>query len=328
MTDECPKPLPPWLARIDDWQRLRRVPGFVVAVFRKSGDDRGGPLAALIAHYAFFSLFPLLLVLVTVLGRVLADNPTLRQKVLDSALSQFPVIGDDVTSNIGSIESSGIALVIGVLTALWAGMGMGLGMQYAFDTVWAIPRRERSTAVTLRLRALAAVAILGLALVVGSGAAAAVATVGWFPAIGRFGVAIVAFVVVTVAVLGVFVVLTPSQPWSRLWRGAVVTAVGWAVLQVIGTWFVSRVVGRAGNTYGVFAVVIGLLVWLSMLARVLVIGAEVNAVICFRLWPRALLGPPRDARPTEADEAVYASKDSSLSSPLRSTSVRRMMRDR
>jgi membrane protein len=141
-------------------------------------------------------------------------------------------------------------------------------------------------------------------------------------------VAVVALAVVAAAILGVFVVLTPSQPWSRLWVGALVATVGWAVLQVVGAWFVGRVVTRAGDTYGVFAVVIGLLVWLSLLARALVIGAEVNAVLRFRLWPRALLGPPMDAEPTAADLAVYSSKDSSLSSPRRSTSVRRMMRDR
>ncbi|MGZ4682952.1 MAG: YihY/virulence factor BrkB family protein [Acidimicrobiales bacterium] len=322
------RPLPAPLARIDAWQRDRRVPSFVVAVARKSGDDRARPLAALIAHYAFFSIFPLLLVLVTLLGWVLSDDPSLRQRVLDSTVAQFPVIGDDLTGNIGAIQGSGVALAIGLLTALWAGMGMGLGMQYAFDTVWAVPRVERATAVAARVRALGAVAILGVALVVGSGATTFVAGVGAAPLLGRIGVGIIAVAAVAGAILGVFVVLTPSQPWSRLWIGALVSTVGWAALQVIGAWFVGRVVSRAGNTYGVFAVVIGLLVWLSLLARVLVVGAEVNAVLRFRLWPRALLGPPMDAEPTAADLAVYSSKDSSLSSPLRSTSVRRMMRER
>jgi membrane protein len=323
-----PRPLPRPLARLDAWQRSRRAPALVVAVARKSGDDRARPLAALIAHYAFFSVFPLLLVLVTVMGWLLADNPTLRQQVLDSTIAQFPVVGDELTTNIGSIEGNGLALLVGLLTALWASMGMGLGMQYAFDTVWAVPRVDRSTAVTARLRALGSVAILVVALVVSAGSAGLVAWVGAIPAIGQAAVVVIAFAVVAATLLGLFVVLTPSQPWSRLWIGALVTTAGWSVLQVAGAWFVDRVVSRAGNTYGVFAVVIGLLVWLSLLARVLVIGAEVNAVLRFHLWPRALLGPPMDAEPTAADLVVYSSKDSSLSSPLRSTSVRRMIRDR
>ena len=322
------KPLPRWLARVDAWQRTRTIPSFLVAVSRKSGDDRARPLAALIAHYAFFSIFPLLLVLVTVLGWVLADDPALRQQVIDSTVAQFPVIGGDLTGNVGSIEGSGLALVIGLVTALWAGIGMGLGLQYAFDTVWAVPRVERSTAVAARVRALGSVVILAVALVAGTSAAGFVGGVGGVPAIGRVGVIVVAVAVVAAAILGVYVVLTPSQPWSHLWVGALVATVGWALLQVVGAWFVARVVSKAGDTYGVFAVVIGLLVWLSLLARVLVIGAEVNAVLRFELWPRALLGPPMDAEPPEADLAVYSSKDSSLSSPRRSTSVRRMMRDR
>jgi membrane protein len=326
--DERRRPLPRPLARFDAWQRERTVPSLLVAVARKSGDDQARPLAAVIAHYAFFSLFPLLLVLVTVLGLVLEGNPSLREQVLDSTVSQFPVIGDDLTSNIGSIGGSGLALAFGLATALWAGIGMGLGMQYAFDTVWAVPRVERSTAVVARLRALGSVAILGTAVVVGSGAAGIVGGVRGVPILARVGVAVVAFVVAAAATLGLFVVLTPGQRWSSLWVGALVATVGWAVLQVVGAWFVSRVVSRAGNTYGVFAVVIGLLVWLSVLARVLVIGAEINAVLRYRLWPRALLGPPMDAEPTPADLAVYSSKDSSLSSSLRSTSVRRMMRER
>ncbi len=144
------KPLPRWLARIDAWQRTRAVPSFLVAVSRKSGDDRARPLSALIAHYAFFSIFPLLLVLVTVIGWVLSDHPALRQEVIDSTVAQFPVIGADLTGNVGAIEGSGIALAIGLVTALWAGIGMGLGLQYAFDTVWAVPRVERSTAVAAR----------------------------------------------------------------------------------------------------------------------------------------------------------------------------------
>ena len=121
------KPLPRWLARIDAWQRNRAVPSFLVAVSRKSGDDRARPLSALIAHYAFFSIFPLLLVLVTVIGWVLSDHPALRQEVIDSTVAQFPVIGADLTGNVGAIEGSGLALAIGLVTALWAGSAWASG---------------------------------------------------------------------------------------------------------------------------------------------------------------------------------------------------------
>ena len=81
------------LRDFDRWQRRHAAAAFPVAVVRKFLDDRASNLAALIAYYAFFSLFPLLLALVSALGFVLQDNPSLQEEVLDSALARIPVIG-------------------------------------------------------------------------------------------------------------------------------------------------------------------------------------------------------------------------------------------
>ena len=110
--------------RFDRFQQRNRVLALPFAVIRKFGDDQAGNLAALLAYYGFFSLFPLLLVLVTVLGFVLAGRPELQQKILDSALAQFPVIGDQIGRDIGSIRGSGLALAIGVVGTLWGGLGV------------------------------------------------------------------------------------------------------------------------------------------------------------------------------------------------------------
>src|SRR5207249_10216898 len=84
------------VGKLDAFQREHPWAGFPLAVVKKFGDDRGGYLAALIAYYGFFSLFPLLLVFVTGLFFVLAGNPALRGKIVNSALSQFPVIGQQI----------------------------------------------------------------------------------------------------------------------------------------------------------------------------------------------------------------------------------------
>jgi YihY family inner membrane protein len=296
---------PSALDRVDTWQRRHRVPGFVVGVLRKGSDDRSAALSGLVAHYAFFSLFPLLLVLVTVAGWALADRPDLRDRVLDSAVSQVPVIGSDLRANVGHIEGNGLTLVLGLATALWAGLGMGRGLQHAFDTVWSVATVERPLLLRARLRALAVVGILGGLLVLGSVAAGVVAGVGGASVGGRVGGAAITLALVAAAMVGVFHVLSPREPWSDLWPGALVTTACWAVLQVLGAWFVNRVVSRAGDTYGVFAVVIGLLVWLTLLARTLIVAAEVNVVRARRLWPRSLMGPPMGTDPTEADREAY-----------------------
>jgi membrane protein len=94
--------------------------GFVLAVVRKHLADRGSSLAALIAYYGFFSVFPLLLVFVSVLGFVLDDDPALREEVIDSALAQLPIVGAQLGDEVQPLTGSSVALLVGLAGALWA----------------------------------------------------------------------------------------------------------------------------------------------------------------------------------------------------------------
>ena len=128
-----------WLDRL---QRRSRAAGFVIAVIYKYVDDKGGYLAALITYYAFVSLFPLLLLLTTVLGVVLAGRPSLQEQVVHSALSQFPVIGDQLDQP-RRLSGGTVGIVVGIAGALYGGLGAGQAIQHAMDTVWAVPRNVR-----------------------------------------------------------------------------------------------------------------------------------------------------------------------------------------
>ena len=75
------------VASMDRWQRRHAVCGLPFAVLKKFGEDRASSLAALIAYYAFLSLFPLLLAFVSILGFVLDDTPSLRADVVDTVLA-------------------------------------------------------------------------------------------------------------------------------------------------------------------------------------------------------------------------------------------------
>lgn len=83
-------------SRLDGYQRRHPKAGFPIAVVYKYFDDQGGYLAALITYYGFLSLIPLLLLMSTILGFVLAGDPQAQHVVLNSALSQFPVIGQQL----------------------------------------------------------------------------------------------------------------------------------------------------------------------------------------------------------------------------------------
>ena len=82
--------------------------------------------------------------------------------------------------------------------------------------------------------------------------------------------------------------------------GATVGAVVWTLLQAFGGYYVGHELGGASDTYGTFAVVIGLLAWIFIGAQATLLAAEINVVKVRRLWPRALQPPL-----TEADERAF-----------------------
>src|SRR6266545_1787048 len=131
------------LRATDRFQQRHGVLGFPVAVIKKFGDDQAGKHAALLAYYGFLSLFPLLLVFVTVLGYAIANNPGLRQQLIDTVTTRFPGFGPQLQASITTIGGSGIGLVTGVLGTLWGGLGITQSAQDAMNAVWNIPRKDR-----------------------------------------------------------------------------------------------------------------------------------------------------------------------------------------
>jgi YihY family inner membrane protein len=287
------------IERLDRYQRAHGWLGFPLAVAKKFGEDQAGNLAALVAYYAFFSLFPLLMVFTAVLGFVLRNNPDLQRTILDSALAQFPVIGKQIQENKGTIQGSGLALVVGSLTALWAGMGVTNALQNAMNSIWDVPMKERPNFLIARLRGILMLVVLGL-LTVGAAILSGLGSVeGRFGGVlrvagilGGVGLNLVLFMLA-------FKILTKRKvSWGDVFPGAAVAALGWAGLQLVGSYYVSRQQAHAINTYGDFAFVIGLLVWLYLGAQLTLYAAEINVVRARRLWPRGLRPKPM----TEADE--------------------------
>ena len=147
------------LRRFDRFQQRHRLLAAPLGVVKKFGDDEGGSMVSLIAYRAFFSLFPLLLLMTTILGYLLADDPSLREKVVESTLSQFPVIGDQLKG--GSLTGSGVALAVGIVGSLLAGLGVVLETEQSFDPVWGVPDDEQHGFLGSRLRAIGLLLFLG-----------------------------------------------------------------------------------------------------------------------------------------------------------------------
>ena len=275
-----------WLDRL---QRRSRAAGFVIAVIYKYVDDKGGYLAALITYYAFVSLFPLLLLLTTVLGVVLAGHPSLQEQVVHSALSQFPVIGDQLDQP-RRLSGGTVGIVVGIAGALYGGLGAGQAIQHAMDTVWAVPRNVRPDPIRSRIRSLVLLCVLGSALVATtllSALGRQSATLG--PA-AKAGVLLAAMAINTGVILVGFRVATARElSFRQVAPGAVALAIIWQLLQSFGAVYVTHIVRSASRTNGVFALVLGLLAFLYLTSVTLVLCAEINAVRVDRLYPRALL---------------------------------------
>jgi len=262
-----------------------------VAVVKKFGDDRASSLAALMAYYAFLSLFPLLLVFVSVLGFVLEGDPSLQADIVDSALARIPVIGAQLDDQVAPLTGSTIGLAIGLVGALWAGLGVMLALGRAFQQVWDVPRLEQRGPIRSRAYGIAALVVLA-AVLIGSTMLSGLAIGGGIgPAAQRLGALSLALLVNAAAFLAVFGLLT-QRPFriGELLPGVTVAAVGSLILQSIGGWYFDRAVTGASDTYGTFALVIGLLSWFWLGSHLLLLSAEVNVVLHRRLWPRSLTG--------------------------------------
>jgi membrane protein len=297
--------------KLDRFQRRRRWAGFPLAVVYKFADDQGSYLAALIAYYGFLSLFPLLLLLVTILGFVLQNDAHLQEQLLDSALAQFPVIGSQLRDNVRSLTGSGAGLAFGILLTLYGCLGVAGAAQNAFNRAWAVPRNRRPNPIKARLRSLLLLPVLGAGIIVTTGLAGLTTSASAYGADVGAALRVLAILLAVVANVGLFMVifrvLTASQvPTRDLRIGAVAAGVGWQAVQVLGTYFVTNMLRGRSEAYGVFGLVLGLIAWIYLLALVLVLAAEINVVAQRRLWPRALLTPfTDDVRLTSADERAY-----------------------
>lgn len=282
------------LRRFDAFQQRHRVLAAPLGVVKKFGDDEGGSYVSLIAYRAFFSLFPLLLLMVTILGYVLADDESLRQQVIDSTLSQFPVIGNQL--NGGSLQGSGVALLVGIVGSLVAGLGVVLETEHAFDRVWGVPDDDRHGFLHSRLRAIGLLVLLGSMSIASTIVASLVS--GGSDLFGPYsGIAIATLLNLAVFATVFRLLTTKTVATKALLPGVVVATVGWEILQILGGWFIAHQVKNATPVYGTFALVIGLLAWIHLGATFVVIGAETNVVRARRLWPRSLFGDEVDGGP-------------------------------
>ena len=284
------------LASADALQQRHAVLGFPYAVVKKYVDDAGGRHAALITYYGFLSIFPLLLVAVSILSWALVNNPALRADMVDALVP--PALQETVTTALSVMPTSGVPLAVGIIGLLFSATGVVMSAYRALNHVAAVPLRSRLGFLGRYARVLLMLVIL---LAGGLVVAALTVAAGALPDVGelqRFAAgASSALVVFLVLISSARVLVERPVPWRSTWPAAAAGALAIAAVLSVGARLVSALVVRSGPVYGSFATVAGIFALLFVVSQTLLYAAEAAIVRHQRLWPRAL----DPSRPTTAD---------------------------
>ncbi len=301
------------LTHIDHYQRTHRLAGFLYAVFKKYTDDEAGHKAALIAYYGFLSLFPLLLVLASVVTLLAQSNQHLGDRITEGALTYLPVVGRDLQHSIHGLDKTGIALFAGILLTLFGARGVADAFRNSLDHLWQVPYVRRSTFPSSMLKS------IGIILVGGLGSVLAPVVSGYALAVGHgiffrlLALGIASVVLFWTLVFMVKVGSSARRSLHEVSAGVLVATVSIEVLQSVGGYLMTRELQRLDSLYGTFAIVLGLIFWIYLQTQVLLYALEIDVVREKRLWPRSLHGPltPADHRAYElySERTTYHEAD-------------------
>jgi len=287
--------------RADRLQQKHHALAFPFAVIKKYGDDQAGQQAALITYYGFLSLFPLLLVATSVADFLAQRNGHLRTRLLNDATSYFPVVGEQLQKNIHGSHETGLALVVGLLVAIYGARGIANAVRGALDTAWGTPRSRRSSFWVGLLKSMGILFGAGLGLLLTT-ILAGYATAELGHSLGYRLIPIAINIVLLYLICMYVFIVGPSKPRDRaeVRVGAVATVVGLFVLQTVGGYLITHELHRMSGLYGQFALVLAIMFWIYLLAQVFTYAIEVNVVHTNNLWPRSMTG----AHPTAADARI------------------------
>jgi membrane protein len=273
----------------------QRRPFLAVAfgTYKKFSDDQAGYLAGLIAYYGFAALLPLLLGLIAFLELIASDDDSLRKQLLDSALSQYPGVAGELKNSAHGLTATGFALAAALVFTIYGAHRFASAVQNAMNTVWGIPRYRRPKLPLSLLRSFGLIAVMGPGLIATVTLSGIANGIGGLGGTGGRVVAICVSLLLNVGLFWLgFRMATDSEVPGRYLRPcAILSAISWEVLQLVGGYFISHQL-KSNSAYGAFGIVLGLLAWLYLQANLTLYLVELNVVRVKQLWPRMVAPPP------------------------------------
>lgn len=275
--------------RVETARSKFAVVDIALATFKRFSLVDGGSYAAALTYYLFFSIFPLLLFAISLLGFLTDGNPELREDILSAGLSSVPLLDQVLTpENLATIEArrQEIALT-GALMALYTGSGAVVALGHALNKINAVT--EERNFVGKRVRSLMWLGILGGSAVVSLGLGAVAGYGAEFFGEGWAGP--VGFILGHLAGFGVGLMIFGSAfkflpnrelTWGDVLPGAAVAAFAFEVLKELGNWYLQRGAESREATFGAFASAAGLLVASYLISQITLLSAQLNDVLAER----------------------------------------------
>jgi YihY family inner membrane protein len=273
--------------KLDRLQQRHHLSAFTYAVIKRYGEDQGAHQAALLTYYAFLALFPLLLVLTTLLQIIAVHQPRLQADIITSVTNTFPVLGDQLSAHVHSLHKTGLALIIGMVFVFYGARGVADVFRSGLSHVWGVPQREQSGFPQSTLQSLLTLVGGGLGIIIASITSGLVAAAGHTWPFRLLWLAVNLVMIYGVLLLLFRINLPRRFPYRELRTGAVAAALGLVALQSLGSYLLARELRSLDALYSYFALALGLIFWIYLQAQIVYYSAEIAVVKHRRLWPRS-----------------------------------------
>ncbi|HEX8182234.1 MAG TPA: YihY/virulence factor BrkB family protein [Candidatus Saccharimonadales bacterium] len=280
---------------VDTYQQKHAVLAFSVAVIKRYGDDKAGRQAALITYYAFLALFPLLLVFITVLSIVASGDPELQKRISGEVFQYFPAMSSSIQNSVHTLKGSGVVLALEILALLYGARGLAAMLQEAFNNVWHVDKQHRPNFVGDNLRSFAMMFSVGIGIIIGTVVSYGLSSILDIGIIGAILITIVNLAIV----FGLFLVVFRLGTSNRIrlhWLvpGALIAASGLLLVQHFGTRIMSQQLPKLNDSYGSFALTLGIMFWIYIQSQIIIYALVITAVRAQKDWPKPMFDDTSD----------------------------------
>ena len=272
-------------ARVAEVRERRPVVDHFARMIEHYGKVKGSALAASVTYFAFLSFFPILALAFAIFGQVTKVYKKADTALLKAADSVLPgLVGPPDGVSLETLQGAAPGIFsLGLILALYSGLGWLSGLRAALVEVFEEPPREQPNFVMGKLRDILALLSLGSILLV-SVAVSGVATKLLSPILDALGLGAVAFWLLgalaialgmaanTLLFYAFFRLLaSPEVPSRSLWSGALLGAVAFEILKQVSTLLLRSTANS--DAFQAFGIALILVVWINYFSRVVVLAA-------------------------------------------------------